>query len=347
MDLHFFIPGDLNALTGGYIYDKRIVEGLRLCGNMVRLHSLASDFPFPSSESKLQCQKSIRSLPKGEIVIFDSLVFGSIPELLREIKHDNPIVALIHLPLSMNTTFVDEKRKSVSILEKEAFALANLIIVTSHFTEKLLLETGVDQSLIKVVIPGAEAHLHKKYYKRLPRELITVSNYTRNKGYLHLINALSNLKHLNWQLNCYGNIYFDPEYVKELSDLIVENNLSDRIFLHSSISGYELSEAYIHSDLLIHPSGFESYGMVLVEALVHGIPVITSKGGAITQTVPASMGVFFDADDKNSLGKALAHVFTDENLFKKLCNETSKYIHGARRWEKSVKEFEEVLLALL
>lgn len=343
MQLHFLIPGDINTLTGGYIYNKRMVNGLLNKGHQVEVHSLMNDFPFPSPESKKKCAETLFAIPKGDFIIIDSIVFGAIPDLLKKIKRFHPIIALIHLPLSMGTGYSADQRSRLLILENEAFEYADLIIVTSAFTRNLLIEMGINPSRLVTIIPGAEALLHKQKYCPIPRKFITVSNYTPNKGYLLLINALSELKHLKWTLDCYGNPEFDPEYFKELSDLITHNNLTEKIFLHTAVSGKELSEAYVNSDLLIHPSEFETYGMVLTEALSHGIPVVASLCGAISQTLQSSMGVFFEVNDQISLQNTIKIVLQDETRYQKLCNEAASY--KPQLWEKSISEFEKSIVS--
>jgi len=245
----------------------------------------------------------------------------------------------------MGTGYSADQKNRILILEKESFGYADLIIVTSPFTRNLLIEMGVKPLCIVIVIPGVEVLLQKTKYNPVPHKLITVSNYTPNKGYLLLINALSELKHLKWTLDCYGNPKFDPEYFKEISDLIDQNNLTNRIFLHSAVSGKELSEAYVNSDLLIHPSEFETYGMVLTEALSHGIPVIASLCGAISQTVPSTMGIFFKVNDKDSLGETIKKLLQNESQYQKLCAEAATY--NPQLWGKSISEFEETVESVI
>ena len=47
--LHLVVPGPIEQRTGGYIYDRRIVEGLRALGWTVRVHELAGRFPQPDA----------------------------------------------------------------------------------------------------------------------------------------------------------------------------------------------------------------------------------------------------------------------------------------------------------
>ena len=347
MQLHLLVPGDINTLTGGYIYNKRMVNGLLEMGHNIKVYSIAVDFPFPSPESRQQFVNIINAIPKDETIIIDSLAFGAIPELLRKIKLNHPIIALIHMPLSVRNEFTDVQNKRLSILEKKAFTYADLIVVTSAFTMNLLKELGVDPLKIVVVLPGVEVLSHKNKYALFPYKLITVSNFTRNKGHLLLVDALNEIKYLNWTLDCYGNTDFDPEYVDTISRLIDFNNLTDKIFIHGPITGNELSKAYVNSDLLIHPSEFETYGMVLTEAMAHGVPVIASAGGAIAQTVPASIGAFFKVNDSKSLQQTIKELLLDSNKYQNLCKEASNYINQAQSWAKSIKDFENALKVII
>jgi glycosyltransferase involved in cell wall biosynthesis len=343
MHVHLVVPGNIHTLTGGYIYDKRMTDGLRLKGHQIQIHSLSGEDPFSSEERSGQCWERLRAVPKGETIIFDSLVFGAIPGFLKEINQNHIIIALIHLPLSYSKNYLNTRLEKLSVSEEEAFSYADRILVTSRFTMDLLVGVGIDPYKIQVVLPGVEVFTRKAGWPKLPRNFITVSNYTKNKGYALLIEAMKEIRQLDWTLDCYGDKSFDPKHVGSLSRLIEKYRLTDRIFLHGPVSGKTLAETYVNSDLLIHPSEFETYGMVLTEALAHGIPVVASKGGAITQTVPESMGVFFEVNDSKSLQQILEKLLMDTGNYQALCRETSTYYQRAQTWGKSVEEFEKAI----
>ena len=50
--LVFVVPGPIDTRTGGYEYDRRIIDGLRRAGWDVSLHQLAATFPFPSAADR-------------------------------------------------------------------------------------------------------------------------------------------------------------------------------------------------------------------------------------------------------------------------------------------------------
>ena len=79
MSIAFVLPGDPESRTGGYIYDKRIVEGLRGLGRRVTLHRLGDGFPFPSRAEIVEAIAVLRGLPDDALTIVDGLAFSVLP----------------------------------------------------------------------------------------------------------------------------------------------------------------------------------------------------------------------------------------------------------------------------
>jgi glycosyltransferase involved in cell wall biosynthesis len=123
--------------------------------------------------------------------------------------------------------------------------------------------------------------------------------------------------------------------------------LNDRVFIHGPASGEELSAAYLDAELFILPSVFETYGMVLTEALAHGVPVVTTTGGGIPETVPSAMGKFFNPGDVYGLHSILESLFENPVQYGKLAFEASKYHLQAHSWEESIEAFEKLLIKII
>jgi glycosyltransferase involved in cell wall biosynthesis len=347
MKIHLLYSGDYNALTGGFIYNKRIVEGLKLKGHEIKLHPLPGDFPYPSVDHRNYCMYITQLIPIGEPIIIDSIVFGIIPEILKELSIKNPIIGLIHLLYTVNPNYSIHERESLAISEKESCNYTSAMVATSFFTQQLLLKLRVNRNIISVILPGVDNYPRKTNYAVTPTKLLCVSNYTTGKGYLTLIKALTLLKDKDWEINCYGNQEFDPEYVRQIKSKIDENGLENRIHIHSAIKDKELSDAYLNADLLVHPSNFETYGMVLTEALAHGLPVVASTGGGIKETVPEKMGFFFTPGDANSLKSVLTDLMDNPKIYKPLCREASHYYKQQNNWENSISSFEQLIIRIV
>src|SRR5262245_45397889 len=94
------VPGDLDSRTGGYIYDRHIVDGLRAAGWTVDVQTLDGSFPRPTTGAVAQATAVFENLGAGTITLVDSLALGAIPELIERHGSRLRLVALVHLPLA-------------------------------------------------------------------------------------------------------------------------------------------------------------------------------------------------------------------------------------------------------
>lgn len=78
------------------------------------------------------------------------------------------------------------------------------------------------------------------------------------------------------------------------------------------------------ADLLILPSFSESFGLVLIEALACGVPVIGSDVGGIKEIITPDVGLLIDPKNVASLSKAIDRVLSDEELYNKFKSNSRK-----------------------
>ncbi len=102
LTIAFAVPGDLATVTGGYFYDRRLIESLRAMGHDVRVVTLSDGFPDPGARRCGRRWNSWYRLSPEWPVIIDGLAFGALPtaEVARIAA---PIVALVHHPLAAET----------------------------------------------------------------------------------------------------------------------------------------------------------------------------------------------------------------------------------------------------
>src|SRR5262249_14313336 len=77
------VPGRPDTPTGGYVSDRRMVEGLRALGWHVEVCSLDGSFPSPSDSARGAAAAALASIPHGVTVLVDGLAGGAIPAVME------------------------------------------------------------------------------------------------------------------------------------------------------------------------------------------------------------------------------------------------------------------------
>src|SRR5919206_1636229 len=99
--LAFAVPGDLATPTGGYGYDRRIIQELRELGWQVDVADIGDDFPFPSKAQRASALAILSAVPAGCPMVLDGLAFGALPEA-GALRSRTPLIALVHQPLALD-----------------------------------------------------------------------------------------------------------------------------------------------------------------------------------------------------------------------------------------------------
>ena len=320
--LEFVIPGDLQSATGGYVYDRTIVEGLRALGWRVGVHGLDASFPSPTRDALSQAARVFAALPDQSCVLVDGLALGAMSEVMESHARRLSIVALIHMPLASEFGIAPDIAERRRREERRALELVRHVIVTSRSTERDLAAYGVGGSCLSVVEPG----VWKTRIPKSPRvrasddivKLLCVATVQEGKGHELLIEALAPLVHLPWHLQCVGSLLRSPATVQRLVERVERLGLVDRVTLAGERPHAELRALYLGADLFVLPTLRESYCLAVAESLAHGLPVISSRTGAIPELVGAAAGLpaglLIEPGDRKALHAALERTLTDGAL---------------------------------
>ena len=137
----FAIPGDINTLTGGYGYDRRVLALLSDCGVDAAHGQLPGSFPFPTDADIAATIAALRAAPRDAVLLIDGLAFAALPSnAIATIKQK--IVALIHHPLGYEAGLTQAQSKALVALERAALVHAEKIVVTSAPTCDTLVKIG-------------------------------------------------------------------------------------------------------------------------------------------------------------------------------------------------------------
>jgi glycosyltransferase involved in cell wall biosynthesis len=322
--LVFAYPGDLQTITGGYIYDRRLLPELEALGWSVMPLSLGDAFPMANEQAISAAAVRLAEIETGTPIIVDGLALGIDPRLAKRAAGRGPLIALVHHPLALESGLAEASARHLAQTEKEALIHAHRIVVTSEPTgATLIADYGVLQERLSIAKPGTEKASFARGSGGPDVVLLAVAAISPRKGFDILVEALAQLTDLPWRLDLVGNEAIDPQTSAALRRQIRDCGLEGRIRQWGAMDHLALEARYDAADIFVLASLYEGYGMVYAEAIAHGLPVIGTTGGAIPSVVPPEAGILARPGDVESLAEALWLMIADEVL-------RSRYAAGAR-----------------
>jgi glycosyltransferase involved in cell wall biosynthesis len=307
----FAIPGDLATPTGGYIYERRLLEALRDQGRDVAYLKLGASFPDATPEDMADAIAQLTRLEPDRAVILDGFVSATLDTEALAALHV-PSVAMVHHPLALETGLDEARRDHLYRLERANLAHVAHVLVPSPATAAMLTGSyGVAPARITIAQPGTDR-------PTLPRAPVTpplilsVGIQHPRKGHDILLKALARLTDLPWSAVIAGKAH-DAAYAAELARLNRDLGLERRVRLAGEVSDAELAALYAAASIFALATRYEGYGLVFDEALVHGLPIVSCRTGAVPDTVPSAAGRLVPPDDAPALADALAELLRDED----------------------------------
>ena len=327
MRLGCVIYGSLNTLTGGYIYDRILVEHLQNRGHRVDIISL----PLRNYRRHLldNWSPALRSdLVAGpyDILLQDELNHPSLFHTNRSLQKrvSLPIVAIVHQVLCR------QPRSSLlnriyQAIEKRYLESVDAMIFNSDTTRETVetLVGGRRPSIVAFPAGDRLGHLPaidlmgSRTRKNGPLRLIYVGNLLPHKGLLPLIEGLSHLADEIWHLTVVGSLTMNTRYVREIKKLIAQKNLGRQIEIAGPKDGDELVNLFLQSHVFVMPYSQEGFGMAYLEAMAFAMPVVGSSKGAVKEfVIPGQNGFLIEPDDVESVNACLHSLHYDrQRLF--------------------------------
>jgi glycosyltransferase involved in cell wall biosynthesis len=336
------LPGDVDdpaAASGGNLY------GLRMCERLLA-GKLAVPGPWPLGDPAALTD-ALAGLPDGAVVVVDGLVACGWPEIIGPAARRLRLAVLVHLPLGDEAGRDPALAADLDVRERATLHAVGAVVATSPWSARRLVEHHeLDPRRVHVVAPGTdEAPLAGGTDGR--SGLLCVAALTRHKGQDLLVEALAGVADLPWSCVCVGPLR-DPAFADRVRGLIDRHGLADRIVLAGPRAGAALEAAYAAADLVVLASQAETYGMVVAEALMRGIPVLAADVGAVPDTLgrePAGSvpGILVSQRDPAAFGAALRRWLTEPGLPDELRARARRRRRTLPGWGTAARELSAVL----
>lgn len=342
----FAVPGSLDTMTGGYFYDRRLVESLRKLGHDIRVITLPDGFPDPGPTVMATALAQLQAWPADHPLIIDGLAFGALPtDGVAQITA--PVIALVHHPLALETGLDATVAEQLRARELHNLRLARQVIVPSPHTKAVLVaQYGVPETKVTVVLPGIDRVHLQAVARAEPPMILSVGILHPRKGHDVLISALTRLNDLEWQAVIIGNPW-DAGHVAALQQMIKQSQVAGRIRLAGAVETAERDRLYTEASIFALATRYEGYGIVFNEALAQGLPIVTCRTGAVPDTVPPEAGLLVPVDDPDAFALALRRMLEQPSLRRQMAEAACAAGAALPSWDDAARCAAAVLSACL
>ena len=277
--------------------------------------------------------KEIAPLIKEKIKLIDK--HSAHVEIERSISKKEFMFRKINLPFNelFSANEFEHNR------ELEEYKIADRIIVQSNFAYKSFIDMGFDKNKVKIVKGwgfDSKNFYPLDYKNKNSFNIVYVGRITLSKGIAYLIEAFEKIQIPNKKLKLYGIMSLDfKEYVKSIK-------LNDNIEILNPVKHKDLKYVYSSSEVLVQPSLFDGWSMVVTEALACGCPVVTtSNTGASDVIINGINGYVCPVMNSEALANNLNEIYLDKLYLKR--NVISKSVEKFKDWDLYCSNYKELI----
>ncbi len=318
---------------GKALYEESIKNDsiLQVCSMYDETKDAVNNLYFPSENFKgfginkfRFTREMVQSGAKYDTVILSHINLLPVGWLIKKISLHTKLILLAH-GIEVWQPLSPRKRKMLqqcdSILAVSTYTRDKIINLHGVPNEKCaVLNNCLDPFLSLPLIHKKEETLLKRY-GYTPDDIIIMtltrlSSKERYKGYDKVIEAIAVLKEKYPNIKYFLAGKYDQEEKIMVDRLIQQKGLEDNILLPGYIKDEELADHFAMSDLYIMPSKGEGFGIVFIEAMYYGLPVIAGNiDGSADALLQGELGQLVNPYEVDEIANAITNIIENKILF--------------------------------
>jgi glycosyltransferase involved in cell wall biosynthesis len=347
MRIGLVIYGSLDTVSGGYLYDRKLVEYLRAQGDTVEIISL----PWRNYAAHLMDNLDFRLPSNLDILIQDELNHPSLIAA-NQGKHPYPIISLVH-HLRCSELRPSWQNAFYRIIENQYLQSVDGFLFNSKTTQRVV--NGLIRSSKPNLIAYpptdrfGDAISEKEIRERANSNelrILFLGNVTYRKGLHTLLQAVKSLGS-KVKVDVVGGLTSEPRYAYEMERYVLTQGLSSIVKFHGALDNQPLIEIYKRAHIMVVPSSYEGFGIVYLEGMCFGLPAIgTTTGGASEIITHGRDGYLIQPEDVSSLANHLNELARNRELLMRLSLNAVKRYGSQPKWDETAKKIREFLYAI-
>ncbi len=235
----------------------------------------------------------------------DGLKGFFIPSL---IKTTAKMVYERHASIHLNTDNSIKGRVIKLLMQRQVSQFDRFVVLTNSNIEEW-------KGNNVIAIPNPVSFENNSTNSLQNKRIIAVGSHSYNKGYDLLLESwkLIEAKYPDWELNIYGKFDSEQTFIKQKEELSLK-----KVFFYPPVK--DIREKYLESSIMVLPSRSEGFGMVLVEAMVCGIPCVSydCPSGPRDIITNGEDGFLVKMGDIQSFSDKMQRLIEDDKLRKEM-----------------------------
>lgn len=350
MRIGFIIYGSLDTVSGGYLYDRKLVEYLRAQGDIVEIISLLwRNYAAHLTDNLHFRLPDVITNKKFDIVIQDELNHPSLIFANRR-PHPCPIVSLVH-HLRCSELRPKWQNGLYRVVEKKYLQSVDGFIFNSKTTQNVVNGLVNHGKPSVIAYPPTDRFYGLVISEEEIRErarsgelrVLFLGNVIHRKGLHTLLNVVRRQKS-NVRVDVVGGLKAEPVYVAQMQEFIRTNDLSPFVYLHGPLDNEPLIKMYKQAHVMVVPSSYEGFGIIYLEGMGFGLPAIGTTAGAAGEIIThGEDGYLIEPEDNVMLAKILDELSLNRDLLARLSLNALKRFKSQPRWEETAKSISKFL----
>lgn len=241
------------------------------------------------------------------------------------------------------------RRPFLKSIGKQILKNTDICTVNSTATRDSVLDVfRLNKKKIKIIPMGVDLNLFKPLSRRIYRSnpergpvILTVGRLDKNKGFNYLIDAMPKVIHKfpEAKLIVAGIGHEKDNLTSQIKRLNLEKNTS----MVGGVQNKNLPIFYNMADIFVLPSLREGLGVVLLEAMACGTPVIGSNVDGITDIIINNeTGILTMPKDSQNIAEKIIMLLSDRELRQKFSEKGLKFVKEKFSWDIVAKQFIEI-----
>ncbi len=344
MRIGLIIYGSLDTPTGGYLYDRMLVEELRAAGDTVEVFSLPRRGFLGSLAQNFRRSFFDRLLRSNvQLVIQDELNHASL-FLANRRAAGPPVVSVVHNLKSSEDRSWAARRVYAAVERSFLDPIAGWVF-NSEAT-RLSVERLLGRAVKGIVAtPGGdrfgqaqpEDEVARRCCEPGPLRILFAGNLVRRKGLFTLIDALAAVGRDGWVLDVAGPEDVDRRYAAAVRALVASRRLTGAVRIMGYLDPGSLAREYRSHHLLVVPSSYEGFGIVYLEAMGFGlVPVGTTAGGAGEVIRDGRSGFLVAPGDWRGLAGIIGRFLRDRGFLADRARDALQRFREMPTWKQSM-----------